>query len=46
MQGGIKLSRQAETPFHEDSALDGAAYWLLAVGCELDARVKAQADTI
>ena len=33
MQGGIKLSRQAETPGHHDSALDGPAYWMLAVGC-------------
>lgn len=34
MQSLIKLSRQAATPGHADSALDGAAYWLLAVGCE------------
>lgn len=36
MQAGIKLSRQCESPTHEDSALDGAAYWLLATGCALD----------
>lgn len=33
MQAGIKLSRQAETPGHEDSSLDGPAYWLLGCGC-------------
>jgi hypothetical protein len=42
MQAGIKLSRQSESPFHQDSALDGAAYWLLGVGCDLDARVREQ----
>ena len=39
MQAGIKLARQAETPHHEDSALDGPAYWMLAVGCDHDLRV-------
>ena len=43
MQAGIKLSRQAETPTHEDSALDGAAYWLLATGCAIDAQQLATA---
>jgi hypothetical protein len=42
MQAGIKLTRQCESPYHQDSALDGAAYWLLAVGCAHDARVLAQ----
>jgi hypothetical protein len=33
MQAGIKMSRLCETPTHEDSSLDMAAYVLLGGGC-------------
>jgi hypothetical protein len=44
MQAGIKLSRQSETPHHQDTALDVPAYWMLAVGCDHDERIKRQAE--
>lgn len=37
MSAMIKLARLAESPLHEDSALDGAVYMLLGHGCALDA---------
>ena len=44
MQSIIKLARQAETPHHQDTALDGPAYWMLAVGCDHDLRVAQQCE--
>lgn len=46
MNSFIKAARLAQTPHHADSALDGAVYMMLAQGCAVDARVKAQAETI
>jgi hypothetical protein len=37
MSALIKLARLAESPHHEDSALDAAVYVLLGHGCALDA---------
>lgn len=42
----LKAARLGQTPHHGDSALDGAVYMMLAQGCAVDARVKAQVDTI
>lgn len=39
MSALIKMARLAESPTHEDSALDGAVYMLLGHGC---AKVSAQ----
>jgi hypothetical protein len=44
MSALIKLARLAETPIHEDSALDGAVYMLLGHGCALDASQQAAAE--
>lgn len=47
MSALIKTARLAETPHHEDSALDGAVYMLLGHGCAIDAAELAAAlDTV
>lgn len=43
MSAMIKLARLAESPTHEDSALDGAVYMLLGHGCALDAHELSKA---
>jgi hypothetical protein len=35
---------QDVTPTHADTALDGPAYWMLAVGCQIDRHVQAQGE--
>lgn len=44
MSAMIKIARLAETPHHEDSALDGAVYMLLGHGCVIDAAELAAAQ--
>jgi hypothetical protein len=44
MSAMIKLARLAESPTHEDSALDGAVYMLLGHGCALAAKAPEASD--
>jgi len=37
MSALIKTARMAQTPTHRDSALDGAVYTMLGLGCAIDA---------
>lgn len=44
MSALIKVARLAETPTHEDSALDGATYMMLGLGCAMDAQEREKGE--